>query len=134
MASATQRKQAIEKVIAEAGKQAIKEIDEEVLERDDGKLFMKNSAGEMLMCKLTIAQRPGSPDPLCVTINEEFRWIKRGKEVIVPWYVVRFMLDNIETKFRQEKDEQGKRITITERMPSEPISYVMIDPAPGCVM
>lgn len=99
--------------------------------RDDGKMTQQNTKGEMLMVEMTVAKRIGAPDPLCITINEEFRWVKRGKQVIVPWYVAEFLSTNIERKYRQEKDEHGVNQTIAEDMLAEPFQFRMIDPAPG---
>jgi hypothetical protein len=83
----------------------------------------------MLTCKLTIQKRVGAPDPLCVTINEEFRWIKRGLECIVPWYLILHLRNNIERRFTQGTDETGKKIVIVEDAQAEPFTYRPIDPA-----
>jgi hypothetical protein len=97
----------------------------------DGKHDRVNTKGETLMADFTLAKKTGAPDPLCVTINEEFFWIKRGVKVQVPFYLVFHLRNNIETHYVQEKDEQGKNIIKTERMPAEAFSYSWIDPAPG---
>lgn len=134
MATTTQKKAALADVFAKAAADAISKIDADAAPQDDvkaSKLQKLNRKGEMLMCELTIAKRPLAPDPLCVTTNEEIRYIKRGKKVVVPWYVVVQMLNNIERVFYQEENETGKKITHWNEQPSEPISYVPIDPAEG---
>jgi hypothetical protein len=91
---------------------------------------MVNTKGEVLMCKMTIGSREGAPDPLVITVGDEIKWAKRNKEVVVPWYFVLHMKNNIETRFKQEKDDQGKRIVVGHTGPSEPLSYSLIDPSP----
>ena len=126
-----QRKALVKKAADQAVKEVVEAISAEPVKVDDGKLFAKNTKGEMLMCELTIHKRQDAADPLCVTINEEFRWIKRGAPCIVPWYVVAHLGLNIETKYRQEKDQQGRRITVSEDMVGEPFSFREIDPDPN---
>ena len=129
-ATKASKKEIIEKTFADAAAAAIKaeEAASKAVE-DDGRLAMKNKDGGVLMCNLTVAKRPFAPDPLCVTVNDEIKWIKRGAKVIVPWYFVLHMNNNVETRFRQEKDAQGKNIVVPETGPSEPISYNPINPA-----
>lgn len=98
------------------------------VKEDDGKLFMKNRDGGMLMCDLTVQRREKAPDPLCVCVNEEIRWIKRGMKARVPWYVVLHMQNNIERKFRQEGEGKSRTI-VAEDAPGEPFNYTQIDPA-----
>ena len=86
------------------------------------------------MCELEVARRPGAPDPFLITVNEEIKWIKRGKKVVVPWYFIEAMQSNIERRFRREKDEQGKNIIVSEDMPSESFQFQAINPAPGVVI
>lgn len=133
MANIQQKKAALSEVFANAAADALKKLEGDAPQDDldAAKLQHKNTSGGVLMCELTIAKRPGAPDPLCVTTNEEIRFIKRGKPVTVPWYVVRQLLNNVERQFYQEKDEQGRSITRHNDMPSEPISYRCIDAAEG---
>lgn len=93
------------------------------------KMAKVDTDGKMLMCEFTLGKRPGHPDPLCITINDEVRWVKRGAKVRVPWYLVEHMLHNIERKFRQEKDGQGNNIVVHDDMTSEPFQYRPINPA-----
>ena len=89
-----------------------------------------NTKGEMLMCQFTLAKRPGAPDPLCITVNKEIKWLKRGVTTSkMPWYFVEHMLNNIERKFRQEKTPDGKNIVVYDDMPTEAFSYMPINPA-----
>lgn len=129
MSTKSKTKQAIEETFDAAKDAALKTLEKAIEPVDDGRLDMKNSDGGMLMCKMTIGSREGAPDPLCITVNDEIRWVKRNKEVVVPWYVVLHMKNNIETRFKQEKDDQGKRIVVGYTGPSEPVSYVPISPA-----
>lgn len=102
--------------------------------RESGRLAKLNTDGKMLKYLFTLQKRPGAPDPLCITINEEFYWVKRGKPVEVPWYLVEHMKLNIERKYRQEKDEHGKNIVVGEDMPSESFTATPINPAPDTVL
>lgn len=95
------------------------------------KLGKVNNNGKMLMCNFTLAQRDKAPNPQCVTVNEEIRWIPRGVEVQVPWYVVQLFKDNIERRYRKEKDSNGKNIVTPYDVPAEAFSYSCIDPAPN---
>jgi hypothetical protein len=101
---------------------------------NNGKLDKVNTEGKMLMAELTVARREGAPDPYLITVNEEIRWIKRGKQVIVPWYCVEQMKNNIERKFRKEKDDQGKNVVVFDDLPTESFLYRAIDPAPGVTL
>lgn len=132
MTTIAQKREQLKKAGAEIAAQALHEFDTQVAERpvDDGKLKLRNAAGEMLKCKLTLAKREHAPDPLCITIGEEYYWLKRGKEAIVPWYLVLHLKNNVETKYHQEKDEKGRNIVVSERMPAEAFSYTPIDPHP----
>lgn len=132
MSTKTQAKKTVAETFDAARDAALKEIDKVAapVKEDDGKLGMKNQEGKMLMCRVTIGSREGGPDPICYTVNDEIKWIKRNKEVIIPWYFVLHMKNNIETRFRQEKDEQGKRIVVPHTGPSEPVSYSTIDAHP----
>ncbi len=94
----------------------------------DGKDFLVNTDGKTLMAKFNLAKRAGAPDPLCITINDEFFWMKRGIDVEVPFYLVLHMKNNIETHYLQEKDERGKNVIVTEKRPAEAFSYVWINP------
>lgn len=99
---------------------------------DDGRMNKLNADGGMLMCELVIQKRVGAPDPLCMTVNEEIKWAKRGAKVVVPWYFVAMLKSNVERKFRQEKDPNtGKNIVVWDDVPGEPFSYMPINPAPG---
>ncbi len=132
MATMKQKKDALADVFAKAASDAIGKLEADG-PKDDieaAKMQKQNTDGKMLMCELTIGKRALAPDPLCITTNEEIRYIKRGKKVVVPWYVVTQMLNNIERQFYQEKDDQGKSITKWMDAPSEPFNYRMIDPAP----
>lgn len=133
MANIQQKKAALADVFANAAADALKKLESDgpVDDVKAAKLQKLNRSGGMLMAELTIAKRPGAPDPLCVTTNEEIRYIKRGKKVTVPWYVVQQMLNNIERVFYQEENETGKKITHWNEQPSEPITYHLIDPAEG---
>ena len=104
MASKAQRKDDVANLVANVAKELTTQIDKEVEVVDNGKMLKTNTKGEMLMCEFTLQKRVGQPDPLCITINDEVRWVKRGAKVIVPWYLVEHMLHNVERKFRQEKD------------------------------
>lgn len=96
---------------------------------DDGKHDLRNADGDILQCKLTVSKRPGAPDPLVVTVNDEIRWIKRGEQVVVPWYVVLHLKNNIERTFTNEKVD-GRDTPVASDSPSEPISYTPINPHP----
>ena len=130
--SVAKKQEAASRVLAQIAAGVAEKIEADQPVHDDGKLHMKNAQGEMLMCKLTLAKRAGAPDPLCITINEEFRWVKRGSEVVVPWYVVQHLKNNVETVFRQEKNEQGRSIVVTDQVQAEPFSYTPINPAADC--
>jgi hypothetical protein len=132
MTTKAQRKQEVAELVASVAEQLQDTIDQQVVVEDNGKLFKLNTKGEMLLCELTLHKREGAPDPQCITINEEFRWVKRGHKVVVPWYVVEHLKLNIERKFHQEKDPTtGKSIVVSEEVPAETFSYKPIDPAPG---
>lgn len=132
MASKAQRKDDVANLVANVAKELTTQIDKEVEVVDNGKMLKTNRKGEMLMCEFTLQKRPGQPDPLCITINDEVRWVKRGAKVIVPWYLVEHMLNNIERKFRQEKDQNGKNVVVFDDMTTEQFQYREIDPAEGC--
>lgn len=123
-------KQVIEETFEAAKEAALKAAEKTEVVADDGKLDMKNRDGGVLMCKVTVGSREGGPDPICYTVNDEIKWIKRNAEVVIPWYFVLHMKHNVETRFKQAKDESGTRIVVGTTGPSEPISYSLIDPAP----
>ena len=131
MATKAQQKQQVDAISAAVAKTMKASIDAVPDVIDNGKLDKQNADGGVLMCELTVARREKAPDPFLVTVNEEIRWIKRGAKVIVPWYVVVQMKNNIERKFLREKDEQGKNVVVHEDMPTESFQYQMINPAPG---
>lgn len=128
-------KQAVEKAVAKAVSDALAQEEQEVRESaaeiKASKLKKTNSKGEMLMAKFRLPKRPGYPDPLCITVNDEVRWVKRGYWVKLPWYVVEHMAHNIERKFRQEKDPNGgvAPLVVYDDMTAEPFEYQLIDPA-----
>ena len=120
----------VDEVTETVRKQVLAEITESEKPANDGKLDMKNSKGGVLMCKFVLGKRAGSPDPLVITVNEEIRWVKRGQECVVPWYVVLAMKNNIERTFTPLKDAYGRTTVESSDGPAEPISYVPLDPAP----
>lgn len=124
-------KKAAQEALAVVAKNMMDEIEKDHVDTTDYKRGKTNSKGEMLMCKFTLQPREKAPNPLPIVVNEEKYWVPRGVEVTVPWYVVVQMKNNIERRFRKEKDAQGKNIVTAYDMPSEPFSYSPIDPAPG---
>jgi hypothetical protein len=131
MASKAKSKEAATQALAQVAKGIMDEIEADHVDHTDYRLGKTNTEGEMLKAKFTLQPREKAPNPLCITINEEIFWVPRGVEVTVPWYVVTHMKNNIERKFRREKDEQGKNVIRTMDVPSEPFSYHPINPAPG---
>ena len=129
--SKSKSKAAATKALAEVAKGIMDEIEADHVDTTDYKLGKTNTEGKMLMAKFTLQPRDKAPNPLCITVNEEIRWVPRGVEVIVPWYVVTHMKNNIERRFRKEKDSQGKNIVVPYDVPSEPFNYNPINPAPG---
>jgi hypothetical protein len=123
----------VKKAVAAAVESALQADDpkESAEDMKKAKMFKTNTKGEMLMAQFKLPKRPGYPDPLCVTVNDEVRWIKRGHWVKLPWYVVEHMAHNIERKFRQEKDPNGgiQPIVVYDDMTAEPFEYRLIDPA-----
>lgn len=133
-ATKTKTKAAATKAIAEVTKQLMTEIAEDAVDNTDYRLGKLNADGEMLKAKFTLQPREKAPNPLCITVNEEIFWVPRGVEVEVPWYVVTQMKNNIERRFKREKDAQGKNIVTSFDAPSEPFSYYPINPAPGVTL
>lgn len=127
----TKSKAAATKAIAEVTKEIIAGIEADAVDTTDYRLGKLNANGEMLKAKFTLQPREKAPNPLCITVNEEIFWVPRGVEVTVPWYVVAHMKNNIERRFKREKDAQGKNIVTSYDAPSEPFSYSPINPAPG---
>jgi hypothetical protein len=124
-------KAAATKALAQVAKGIMDEIEADHVDSTDYRLTKLNADGGMLMAKFTLQPREKAPNPLVITINEEIRWVPRGIEVVVPWYVVTHMKNNVERRFKKEKDAQGKNIVTPYDMPSEPFSYQPINPAPG---
>jgi len=125
-------KKAAQAALASVAKGIMDEIEADHVDTTDYKLGKTNSKGGVLMCKFTLQPREKAPNPLCITVNEEIRWVPRGVEVVVPWYVVTHMKANIETRYKKEKDPAtGKNIVTPYLSPSEPFNYNPIDPAPG---
>ncbi len=131
MVTKTEQKKQIDKVTAQVAKAMGAVIDAQVEVQDNGKLDKLNADGTMLMCSVTFPKRPFADDPHVQTINDEVRWFRRGHAKIVPWYVVAAIKDNVERKFRQEKNDQGQNIVVSDEMPTESFTYEMINPAPG---
>jgi hypothetical protein len=131
MTSKAKSKEAATQALAQVAKGIMDEIEADHVDTTDYKLGKTNVAGEMLKAKFTLHPRDKAPNPLCVTVNEEIFWVPRGVEVTVPWYVVTHMKNNIERRFRKEKDAQGKNIVTTYDAPAEPFSYNPISPAAG---
>lgn len=138
MASKAQRKAAITDVVNEVAQQVadkldhVVEVDERKAEQEAKRRYL-NRDGEILQCNLTLQKMEGKPDPLVITIAEEIRWIKRGKPVVVPWYVVQTLKDNIESRYRREKQPDGTTAVVREDVPAEAFSYNAINPADGVV-
>ena len=133
MVNATQRKEQVEKLVGEWSDKLVKEMDAELAPPlTSDRLTKTNKDGKMLMCNFTLNPRDGGPDPLCFTINDEIKWIKRGQNVVIPWYFVEHMKLNIERKFRKEKDQQTGRVSVipVDQL-TESFQYQPIDPAPG---
>jgi hypothetical protein len=97
------------------------------------KLTKTDTDGKILKCRLTVARKPGTIGPHLETVNEEIFWIPRGVPVVVPWYVVEQMKNNVERRFRQEPDPDnpGRKRTVSEDIPSESFQYTAINPAEG---
>lgn len=97
------------------------------------RLTYKNKDGGVLRCKLTVARAEGRSKTHLETVGEEIFWIPRGVEVEVPWYVIAQMKNNVESKFRQERDPSDPRklITLKDEIPTESFNYREIDPAEG---
>jgi hypothetical protein len=131
-ASKSKSKAAATQILAEVTKTLMSNIEEEAnKESFDGRYAKLNAEGGILKAKFTLQPKEKAPNPLCITVNEEIFWVPRGHEVIVPWYVVTQMKNNIERRFKREKDERGKNIVTTYDAPSEPFNYTPINPAPG---
>lgn len=88
-----------------------------------------NNKGEMLLCNFTLQKKEMAPDPLCITINDQHFWCKRGKSVKVPWYLVEHMLHNVDRKYRNVKVGPLQYKVEFDDMTSEPFQYQLIDPA-----
>lgn len=129
MAKVTQSK-ALTDAVAALAKQLVADV--HVSESPDeikaARNAKKNDEGGMLMCTFNLAKRIGQPDPLCVTINDEVRWVKRGATVTVPWYLVEHMLHNIERKYRREKQADGSSLIVFDDMLTEQFQYREIKP------
>lgn len=130
--SKAKTKEVAAQAIAQVTKELMTEIEAEHQAAGDGKKDMLDAKGEVLRCKLTLQPREKAPNPLSVVVNEEIFWIPRGVEVEVPWYVVEQMKNNIERKFKREKDAQGKNIVTPYDALSEPFSYRPINPTADC--
>ena len=100
---------------------------------EEAKRTKLDAEGNILKCKLTVSRRLGSTGPHLETVNEEIFWIPRGVPVIVPWYVIDQMKNNVERKFRQEPDPDnpGRKRIVHEDIPSESFQYTAINPAEG---
>ncbi len=131
MATKTQQKQQIDKVTAQVAKAMGAVIDAQVEVQDNGRMDKLNADGEMLKCEVTFPRRPFADDPHVQTVNDQIFWFRRGHAKVVPWYVVSAIKDNVERKFRQEKDDQGKNVVVSDEMPTESFTYSPINPAPG---
>ena len=128
----TASKTAATAALAEVAKGMMQAIEEEQVDLTDYKLGKTNKDGKMLMAKLTLQPRERAANPMPYVINEEIYWVPRGHEVIVPWYVVMSMKNNIERRFKMSKDpETGKNMVTPYEVPAEPFNYTPIDPAPG---
>jgi hypothetical protein len=134
MAGKAQRKAQVAEIVADVAKTLAANIDAEGVDDDvkSSRLAKLDNSGKMLMCEFTLAKRPGQPDPLCITVNEEIKWVKRGAKVVLPWYFVEHMLHNVERKYRQEKDPiTGQPRVAFDDMSTEQFQYRAIDPAPN---
>ena len=127
-------KKAAQEALAQVAKGIMDEIEADHVDTVDYKRGKLNTDGEMLMARLTLHPREKAPNPQVVTINEEIRWVPRGVEAVVPWYVVSFLKTNVERRFRKEKDAQGKNIVVPYDMPGEAFSYTPINPAAGVTL
>jgi hypothetical protein len=76
------------------------------------KLTFLDRDGNMLMYRLTIHEREGAPDPLPVVVNDYQCVIKRGLEVVVPWFVVTSLNDRVETKYQPGRDPDSNRLVM----------------------
>lgn len=130
--SKAKTKEVAAQAIAQVTKELMTEIEAEHQAAGDGKHDMVNADGGILRAKLTLQPRDKAPNPLSVVINEEIYWIPRGVEVEVPWYVVQSLKNNVERKFKREKDSQGKNIVTPYDALAEPFSYRPINPTPDC--
>ncbi len=128
MASKRDAAKTLKSLAADIESQDVSETPEQYRE---AQMQKQDRDGKMLLCEFTLAKRPGAPDPLCITVNKEIKWLKRGATVKLPWYFVEHMLNNIERKFRQEKAPDGKSIVVYDDMPTEAFSYMPINPAEG---
>lgn len=114
---------------------AMKELTEEVSPGESAEdlraaqMAKTNSKGGMLECRFTLQKKEMAPDPLCITINQQHFWCKRGKPVTVPWYLVEHMLHNVDRKYRNVKIGPMEYRVEFDDMTSEPFQYQVIDPA-----
>jgi hypothetical protein len=122
-------------VMAEVAKGLMAEIESNEATKEDKRFRKTNTSGGILQAKMTLQMRENAPNPLVCTCGEDIRWIPRGVEVTVPWYVVQLFKDNIERRYKKAKDpDTGKNIVTGYDAPSEAISYTPIDPAPGVTL
>lgn len=121
---------AVKDAVAEVAKQLAQDaVNIETPEQiQSARMAKTNSKGEMLMCSFTLQKAEGRPDPLCITVNDQIKWVKRGKAVALPWYFVEHMLGNQDRKYRQEKDAAGKNYITYDDVTSEPFHYQAIEP------
>lgn len=90
--------------------------------------------GEILKYELEIQGRDGAPNPVNIPINEEKYVIRRQAKVVVPWWVVVHLANNIETKYTPTKDENGRLYMREEPRLSENFTARPINPAPGATL
>ncbi len=92
------------------------------------RMAKRNSSGGLWKVGFTLEKREGYPDPLCITVVDEIKWVKRGKEVMLPWYFVEHMLGNVQRKYRNIKDKQtGMYEVVWDDVPAESFRYREID-------
>ncbi len=126
MASKQDNKKQLVKAIQELTNEA--DPAETAEELKAARMAKTNSKGEMLLCNFTLQKKEMAPDPLCITINQDHFWLKRGKSVKVPWYFVEHMLHNVDRKYRNVKISPLEYRVEFDDMTSEPFQYTVIDP------